>query len=384
MKNSKITEQEVEQARKQMREMMDVVTPKHLYDYLNEHVIGQDEAKKIISVVIYNHYKRFCDSIFGYTKGMKNNPYEDVTIEKTSALILGNTGSGKTYMLRMLANYLNIPFYIQDSCTLSESGYVGDDTEVKLRIELLYADLTTSSFGITNEGYTVCVPDNGSNVVVNVPATTDITRITPTSRVEHTPVYVYATPTGTNNQMVYSTSYYPIEVANTRRGTNALLDKFKAIPKSAIHAVETYVHPGYGDLSLVSGISDTDKELKTIYDSNTESWYSDGSTNQVVIKQTISANNVLLKGYLLNWRNTDIDNIPDTWTLSIRGLDEYGNENTVVFDSVDRYYPFYSVEDDDIVYHCKFDNPLVVKEITLTLTARTNRKIALNKLFLYC
>ena len=104
MKNSKITEQEVEQARKQMREMMDVVTPKHLYDYLNEHVIGQDEAKKIISVVIYNHYKRFCDSIFGYTKGMKNNPYEDVTIEKTSALILGNTGSGKTYMLRMLAN----------------------------------------------------------------------------------------------------------------------------------------------------------------------------------------------------------------------------------------------------------------------------------------
>ena len=263
------------------------------------------------------------------------------------------------------------------------SGYVGDDTEIKLRIELLYADLTTSSFGITNEGYTVCVPDNGSNVVVNVPATTDITRITPTSRVEHTPVYVYATPTGTNNQMVYSTSYYPIEVANTRRGTNALLDKFKAIPKSAIHAVETYVHPGYGDLSLVSGISDTDKELKTIYDSNTESWYSDGSTNQVVIKQTISANNVLLKGYLLNWRNTDIDNIPDTWTLSIRGLDEYGNENTVVFDSVDRYYPFYSVEDDDIVYHCKFDNPLVVKEITLTLTARTNRKIALNKLFLY-
>lgn len=129
MKNSKITEQEIEQARKQMREMMDVVTPKHLYDYLNEHVIGQDEAKKIISVVVYNHYKRFCDSIFGYTKGMKNNPYEDVTIEKTSALILGNTGSGKTYMLRMLANYLNIPFYIQDSCTLSESGYVGDDVE---------------------------------------------------------------------------------------------------------------------------------------------------------------------------------------------------------------------------------------------------------------
>ena len=109
--------------------MMDSVTPKHLYDYLNEHVIGQEEAKKLISVVVYNHYKRFCDSIFGYTNGMDNNPYENVNIEKSSALILGNTGCGKTYMLRMLANYLNIPFYIQDSCTLSESGYVGDDVE---------------------------------------------------------------------------------------------------------------------------------------------------------------------------------------------------------------------------------------------------------------
>ena len=120
---------ELENAKKQMREMMDIVTPKHLYEYLNEHVIGQEEAKKLISVVVYNHYKRFCDSIFGYTKGMDNNPYENVTIEKSSAIILGNTGCGKTYMLRMLANYLNIPFYIQDSCCLSESGYVGDDVE---------------------------------------------------------------------------------------------------------------------------------------------------------------------------------------------------------------------------------------------------------------
>ena len=121
--------QKWESQKKQMREMMDSVTPKHLYDYLNEHVIGQEEAKKLISVVVYNHYKRFCDSIFGYTNGMDNNPYENVNIEKSSALILGNTGCGKTYMLRMLANYLNIPFYIQDSCTLSESGYVGDDVE---------------------------------------------------------------------------------------------------------------------------------------------------------------------------------------------------------------------------------------------------------------
>lgn len=129
MQNKKYTDQEIEEARKQMRTMMDKVTPKHLYDYINQHVIGQEEAKKIISVVIYNHYKRFCDAIFGYTKGMDKNPYEDVTIEKSSSLILGHTGCGKSYMLRMLANYLNIPFYIQDSTSLSESGYVGDDVE---------------------------------------------------------------------------------------------------------------------------------------------------------------------------------------------------------------------------------------------------------------
>lgn len=129
MQNEKYTDQEIEDARKQMRTMMDKVTPKHLYDYLNQHVIGQEETKKIISVVIYNHYKRFCDAIFGYTKGMDKNPYEDVTIEKSSSLILGHTGCGKSYMLRMLANYLNIPFYIQDSTSLSESGYVGDDVE---------------------------------------------------------------------------------------------------------------------------------------------------------------------------------------------------------------------------------------------------------------
>ena len=95
MQNEKYTDQEVEEARKQMRTMMDKVTPKHLYDYLNQHVIGQEEAKKIISVVVYNHYKRFCDAIFGYTKGMDKNPYEDVTIEKSSSLILGHTGCGK-------------------------------------------------------------------------------------------------------------------------------------------------------------------------------------------------------------------------------------------------------------------------------------------------
>ena len=129
MTNKQQSKEEIEEIKKQMRDLMNVVTPKHLYDYLNQHVIGQYEAKKLISVAVYNHYKRFCDSIYGYTNDVEDNPYKDVTIEKSNVICVGPTGNGKTYMLRMLAKYLNIPFYIQDSCTLSASGYVGDDVE---------------------------------------------------------------------------------------------------------------------------------------------------------------------------------------------------------------------------------------------------------------
>ena len=129
MANKQQSKEEIEEIKKQMRDLMNVVTPKHLYDYLNQHVIGQYEAKKLISVAVYNHYKRFCDSIYGYTNDVEDNPYKDVTIEKTSCIIAGESGTGKTYMLRMLAKYLNIPFYISDASGLTQAGYVGDDVE---------------------------------------------------------------------------------------------------------------------------------------------------------------------------------------------------------------------------------------------------------------
>ena len=128
-KQTQQTQEEIQEIKQQMRDLMNVVTPKHLYDYLNQHVIGQEEAKKYISVAVYNHYKRFCDTIYGYTQGEKNNPYEDVTIEKSNVIIAGPTGCGKTYMLRMLAKYLNIPFYVSDASSYTEAGYVGDDVE---------------------------------------------------------------------------------------------------------------------------------------------------------------------------------------------------------------------------------------------------------------
>ena len=125
----KVKDEEIEEIKKQMRDMMNVVNPKHLYNYLNQHVIGQEEAKKLISVAVYNHYKRFCDSIYGFTNDIENNPYKEVTIEKSNVICAGPSGCGKTYMLRMLAKYLNIPFYISDSSSMTQAGYVGDDVE---------------------------------------------------------------------------------------------------------------------------------------------------------------------------------------------------------------------------------------------------------------
>lgn len=260
-------------------------------------------------------------------------------------------------------------------------AYTGDDVEIKLHIELIYADLLEDSFGITNKGFSVCLPDNGANKVIDVQAREELICNVPERTVPDTPLYVYINEY--NNSVYYSLSYYPVEVANTRRGINVFLDKFINVNKSAIDSVETYHHRAYGDLSLIKGTSAEDKLLKSIYSSSVDGWCSDGSTNQVTIKQTILSNDVLLKGYMLNWRNTDIDNIPDTWTLTIDGLDENDNPTTVVFDSVEQYYPFYSVEDDDIVYHCKFDSPIRVKTITLTMSTAIARPIALNKLFLY-
>ena len=129
MTNKQQSKEEIEEIKKQMRDLMNVVTPKHLYDYLNQHVIGQYEAKKLISVAVYNHYKRVWESIYGDTKDGKDSPDKDVTIEKSNVRCAGPTGCGKTYMLRMLAKYLNIPFYISDASGLTQAGYVGDDVE---------------------------------------------------------------------------------------------------------------------------------------------------------------------------------------------------------------------------------------------------------------
>ena len=102
-------------------------SPKDIRANLDKYVIGQDEAKKILSVAIYNHYKRLLSSKYGI--GNDKPEFSDVKIEKSNVMLLGNTGSGKTFLIQTIAKMLGVPLFVQDCTKLTESGYVGEDVE---------------------------------------------------------------------------------------------------------------------------------------------------------------------------------------------------------------------------------------------------------------
>ncbi len=108
--------------------------PQDILTYLNDYIIGQDKAKKVLSVAVYNHFKR----LFA-----KTNDYNDVDIQKSNVLLLGKTGTGKTLFAQTLARLLNVPFTIADATTLTEAGYVGEDVESSL-----YRLLQVSDFDV--------------------------------------------------------------------------------------------------------------------------------------------------------------------------------------------------------------------------------------------
>ena len=117
-----------------------LLKPKEIKQFLDEYVIGQEVAKKVLSVAVYNHYKRVT---------AKKEP-DDVELQKSNIIMIGPTGSGKTYLAQTLAKVINVPFAIADATTLTEAGYVGEDVE-NILLKLIQAadyDVERAQYGI--------------------------------------------------------------------------------------------------------------------------------------------------------------------------------------------------------------------------------------------
>src|SRR5574344_486901 len=121
---------------------LEIPTPEEIKKYLDQYVIGQDSAKRVLSVAVYNHYKRI-----KYQSKIKDTGVE---LDKSNILIIGPTGTGKTLLARTLAKKLNVPFAIADATTLTEAGYVGEDVE-NILLKLIQAaddDISAAEHGI--------------------------------------------------------------------------------------------------------------------------------------------------------------------------------------------------------------------------------------------
>lgn len=126
--STRILEEEMQEEK--TSEMLEVKTPREMLELLNAYVIGQERAKRALAVAVYNHYKRINFS------GSKL--VEDIELQKSNILLIGPTGSGKTFLAQTLAKSLNVPFAIADATSLTEAGYVGEDVE-NILLKLLQA-----------------------------------------------------------------------------------------------------------------------------------------------------------------------------------------------------------------------------------------------------
>jgi ATP-dependent Clp protease ATP-binding subunit ClpX len=114
--------------------------PVEIKNYLDQYVIGQDEAKRILAVAVYNHYKRI-----GHSQRKKLDKFDEVEIEKSNIVLVGETGTGKTLLARTIAKMLKVPFCIADATVLTEAGYVGEDVESVLTRLLQVSDFNVAA-----------------------------------------------------------------------------------------------------------------------------------------------------------------------------------------------------------------------------------------------
>ncbi|MBR5376099.1 MAG: ATP-dependent Clp protease ATP-binding subunit ClpX [Lachnospiraceae bacterium] len=136
---------------------INLLKPEEINDFLNQYVIGQDEAKKVLSVAVYNHYKRILAP-----------PDPDVELQKSNILMLGPTGSGKTLLAQTLAKIINVPFAIADATSLTEAGYVGEDVE-NILLKLIQAadyDVDRAQVGIVYIDEIDKISRKGENVSI--------------------------------------------------------------------------------------------------------------------------------------------------------------------------------------------------------------------------
>lgn len=132
-----VREEIAEQATASVEFKIKLQKPKEIKKFLDEYVIGQEEAKKVLSVAVYNHYKRLTQP--------PSNEEDPIEIEKSNIILVGETGTGKTLLARTIAKMLNVPFCIADATILTEAGYVGEDVESVLSRLLQSADYDVAS-----------------------------------------------------------------------------------------------------------------------------------------------------------------------------------------------------------------------------------------------
>lgn len=131
-----VNEEAGSQSNQQVQHALNVLKPQAIKSHLDEYIIGQDEAKKILSVAVYNHFKRISHT---------QNTKEEIEIDKSNVILVGETGTGKTLLARTIAKLLNVPFCIADATVLTEAGYVGEDVENVLTRLLQAADYDVAS-----------------------------------------------------------------------------------------------------------------------------------------------------------------------------------------------------------------------------------------------